>query len=262
MADVQRSLEKQFAKENRYQQALVSYQQSLAAFETSAVQSIASTVNNYNELRLKDIEAQMALLRHVHTTAERQDRDAEFAHFYEQHAAHLPNADTPLRSMTATAAYPCLDDPWTSTVRMGRLERKGGLLNTWRECRAVLSAAGYLYCFPISSGIGADEQTDLAQNPSPDVSIYLAHCTLGAHSVEGAAENSFEITERAVDGGGLFRKSHHRYQIRAATRDDMLAWWQALSKHAPTSLKEEEAAAEKEEEKKEEEKKEEEAAAQ
>ncbi|KAI9597089.1 hypothetical protein BDF19DRAFT_435802 [Syncephalis fuscata] len=220
--EVQRSLEKQFAKENRYQQALIAYQQSLTAFETSA-----------------DIEAQVALLRTVHSTAERQDRDAESVYFYNKHAMHLPNVDTPLRSLTnsaTAAAYPCLEHASATTLRIGRLERKGGLLNTWKECRAVLTAAGYLHCFPISSGIGTDQQTDLSQNPSPDVSIYLAQCTVGAHSVDGAADNSFEITEKAVDGGGLFRKSHHRYQIRASTRDDMLSWWQELSKHAQSTL--------------------------
>ncbi|KAI8056178.1 hypothetical protein BDF22DRAFT_741473 [Syncephalis plumigaleata] len=235
--EVQHSMDKQFAKENRYQQALIAYQQSLAAFEASAVQSISSTINNYNDRRLKDIEAQVTLLRNVHTTAERQDRDAESTHFFVKYAAHLPNVDTPLRSLaTSSSAYPCLDDALTNTLRVGRLERKGGLLNTWKECRAILTAAGYLHCFPISSGIGSDQQTDLSQNPSPDVSIYLAHCTIGAHSVEGSPDNSFEITERAADGKGLFRKSHHRYQIRASTRDDMLAWWQELSKHAEAML--------------------------
>jgi hypothetical protein len=129
-----------------------------------------------------------------------------------------------------------MDDPGTMVIRMGRIERKGGILNQWRECRGILTAAGYLHIFPVSSSLGTDTQTDLTQQPTPDLSIYLPNCTVGAHSVDGAAENAFELTERSSDGGGLFRKSHHRYQIRLSTRDDMLAWWEAMSKLARSSL--------------------------
>ncbi|RKP07178.1 hypothetical protein THASP1DRAFT_24625 [Thamnocephalis sphaerospora] len=240
--EVQYCLSKQFAKENRYQQALVSFQQSLAAFETSAVQTITAAVNTYNDWRLKDLHAQITRLKQVHSVTERQDRDKEHSHFIERHAGHLPTANTPLRSL-ATATFPRMDDPGAIAARIGRIEKKGGLLNQWREYRAVLSAAGYVHIFPVSSGLGADAQTDFTQQPTPELSIYLPHCTIGAHSLEGAAENSFELTERVVDGGGLFRKSQHRYQIRVATRDDMLAWWEAMGQHARATLTQSVAAA-------------------
>jgi hypothetical protein len=156
-------------------------------------------------------------------------------------AKRLISPSAPLRD-TLKITYPNMDSEWLKPLKKGLFERKKRYTRTYRESFFVMTPSGFLHEYSEDS---SEEEGD-----SPLFTLYLPECILGGPSsigegrstkhkffVEGAASSktnskgitrssSIKKTLRVGTGGG----SKHAWSFKFRSREDMLAWHEAMMK--------------------------------
>lgn len=123
--------------------------------------------------------------------------------------------------------FPGREDPFTSPIRTGTLERKKRFTRTYKSCFYVLTKLGWLHEFASSSDL--DPSATTQGGGGPIMSLFLPACVLGAPAERGAKENRWHVEGRKSDGnggGGGMRlgKGEVAWTFRAGSWDEMKAW--------------------------------------
>ncbi|BGP42450.1 hypothetical protein JCM10449v2_006455 [Rhodotorula kratochvilovae] len=216
---VARQLQKQVHEENALQKSIIIMQQNSEHFEEGVVRAIQmawQTFDEWNARASSSVQETWAtmgeLMRSVAPTTEW----IAFA----SRSEYLLDPETPLRN-PMTINYPGKDDPSVIPVHQGILERKKRYTKTYKESFYVLTPAGYLHEYPSS---------DLSKHPTPELSLFLPECTLGAPTNPHARSHKFHIDGKKSIGGDVGQKTglfalDASFTFRARSHDEMLEWW-------------------------------------
>ncbi|GAA6022383.1 hypothetical protein JCM10207_004747 [Rhodosporidiobolus poonsookiae] len=216
---VARQLQKQVHEENALQKSIIIMQQNSEHFEEGVVRAIQmawQTFDEWNARASSSVQETWTtmgqLMRSVAPTTEW----IAFA----SRSEYLLDPETPLRN-PMTINYPGKDDPSVIPVHQGILERKKRYTKTYKESFYILTPAGYLHEYPSS---------DLSKHPTPDLSLFLPECTLGAPTTAHAKSHKFHIDGKKAIGGDVGQKNglfalDTSYTFRARSHDEMLEWW-------------------------------------
>ncbi|KAI6102230.1 hypothetical protein EDD17DRAFT_1606061 [Pisolithus thermaeus] len=227
---VSHQLQKQIHEENALQKSIIIMQQNSAHFEEGIVRAIQSAWATFAEWRDRSYALVSDAWGVLDTNMASLAPDREWIAFAARED-HLLDPETPLRNPD-TVAYPGREDPASSPVHAGYLERKKRFTRTYRESFYVLTAAGFLHEYPTS------DPTHIGMHP-PMFSLFLPACTLGPPSASRARSHKFHIEgskdgegfshsgsiRRSVLGGMGIGRGAHAWAFRARSREDLMEWW-------------------------------------
>ncbi|CAD6906151.1 unnamed protein product [Tilletia controversa] len=219
-----RQLQRQVNEENALQKSIIIMQQNSAHFEEGIVRSIQSAWQTFDEWSSRMSSQVQETWVGLGATMRSLQPNAEWIAFAAR-SDHLLDPDTPLRN-PETIDYPGKDDPSVIPVHQGILERKKRFTKTYKESFYVLTPAGYLH---------EHGSSDPQRHPTPELSLFLPECTLGAPATMAAKSHKFHIEGRKVTGNqsavpnkgfaGLGMGREHAYTFRARSHDEMMEWW-------------------------------------
>ncbi|KAK0518661.1 hypothetical protein OC834_007654 [Tilletia horrida] len=219
-----RQLQRQVNEENALQKSIIIMQQNSAHFEEGIVRSIQSAWQTFDEWSSRMSAQVQETWAGLGVQMRSLQPNAEWIAFAAR-SDHLLDPDTPLRN-PETIDYPGKDDPSVIPVHQGILERKKRFTKTYKESFYVLTPAGYLH---------EHGSSDPTRHPTPELSLFLPECTLGAPSTMAAKSHKFHIEGRKVTGGqsaipnkgfaGLGMGREHAYTFRARSHEEMMEWW-------------------------------------
>lgn len=153
-------------------------------------------------------------------TVQRVPGDQEWKGFVNRNSHILIDPQAPPRSM-ANISFPNMDHPSTQALIAGSLERKGKLMGKYSTGYYVVTPSRYLHEF--------DTDDDLAKDPTPEMSLYLSDCVVGA--LDG---DKFNIKGKDVSKGklGVNMSTTHEYKFKAHTAADAQQWYHIIKSAA------------------------------
>ncbi|GAA5968450.1 hypothetical protein JCM21900_001606 [Sporobolomyces salmonicolor] len=216
---VARQLQKQVHEENALQKSIIIMQQNSEHFEEGVVRAIQMAWSTFDEWNSRASSAVQETWQTMGQLMRSVAPTTEWIAFASR-SEYLLDPDTPLRN-PMTINYPGKDDPSVIPVHQGILERKKRYTKTYKESFYILTPAGYLH---------EHLSSDLSKHPSPELSLFLPECTLGAPSNPHARSHKFHIEGKKALGGGVGQKNglfamDASFTFRARSHDEMLEWW-------------------------------------
>ena len=220
---IQYRLHKQVLEENNSRQDLLSVQSSFQAFEGHIIQTIQQALSAFNQQVGGQAERQRALYTDMIGTSSRIPLDFEWSKFLHRNGSLMIDPSAPQRSMEHIS-YPNQNHRSTQPLISGTLERKSramGALTGYKTGHYVVTAAKYLHQF--------DDDDNFRKEPTPELSLYLPECTIGAVSGE-----KFNIKGKDVSKGkvGTALQMSHEFSFKAHTPADAQKWHAIISEAA------------------------------
>lgn len=206
-------LRKQVQEENMLQKSILIMQTNSAQFEEGlvrAIQSIWAVYHEYNTRKSGEVYNRWAnsanLIDVISPTTEWEA--------FSSRENCLLDPDTPLRN-PQKINYPGIGDPCTIPIHQGILLRKKRYTRSYGEGYFVITPAGYMHEF---------KSSDIKKSSTPELSIFLLECTLGAPTHSQSRTQKFNL----VLGKKSKFNREQAYTFRAKTHDELMIWWNAL----------------------------------
>lgn len=220
---IRHRLNQQILDENNNRNDLLAVQGSFQEFEAHILTTVQNALGSFSQFMGSQAERHRALYGDVTATAQKVPLDFEWHGFVRRHENVLINPNAPPRSMS-NVSFPNQGHRATKPLIEGSLERKGrgvGALTGYKSGYFVVTPAGYFHEFK--------DNDDFHKDPTPDISLYLPDCTVGA--VDGV---KFQIKGKDVSGGKLGQKMHlsSEYQFKAHTPGDAVQWHNIIKAQA------------------------------
>ncbi|KAI2794450.1 hypothetical protein POX_a01049 [Penicillium oxalicum] len=172
-------LHKQVAEENNHRNDIISIQNSFARFETHVLQTIQSALDHFFQIMGGQLDRQRSSYADILGAAQRIPPEFEWVNFCMNNESKLVNAESPLRT-AESIQYPNMDHRTTQPLIEGSLERRSrAMLKGYNTGYYVVTPAGFLHEFK--------DNDDVRKEPSPELSLYLPDCVVGA--VDGVKFN-------------------------------------------------------------------------
>lgn len=154
------------------------------------------------------------------STAQRIPGDFEWNGFVKRNNNILIDPSAPPRSL-GNVQFPNMNHPSTQALVAGSLERKGKMLRSYKAGYYVVTPSKYLHEF--------ETDDDLAKDPTPENSLFLPDCVVGA--LDGT---KFAVKGKDVSKGkmGVNMSTTHEYQFKAHTAADAQTWYQIIKSAA------------------------------
>lgn len=149
------------------------------------------------------------------STAQRVPGDFEWNGFVKRNSALLIDPSAPLRSLSTTT-FPNQNHKATQPMIAGSLERKGKLMGKYAAGYYVVTPSKFLHEFKT--------EDDLAKDPSPENSLYLPDCVVGA--LDG---QKFAVKGKDASKGKLGISITHEYQFKAHTAREAEQWYSVVN---------------------------------
>ncbi|KAF9956912.1 hypothetical protein BGZ65_002362 [Modicella reniformis] len=214
-------LTRQVHEENTFARALLQNQEQIMMFEKHVINEIKQIIRNFAQYQLNNAGAEFSqswaategALSVLH-------EDTEWNHFMGRNGhLLLPSdlVDVDLENLD----YPCKNSPYVTPVKTAHMSRQSSVLKNWKDGYFVLTMAGWLHVFA---------SADIANDPMPERSIYLPTAILGPHSDPAQKQHVFSLEGKGM--GGLLHREAQVFTIRANSREEMLDWWNEISKRA------------------------------
>ena len=219
----QHRLHKQVLEENNSRQDLISVQNNFRDFEGHIIQTIQQAMSAFSQQVGGQAERQKSLYSDMVGTSSRIPLDFEWSKFLHRNSNLMIDPSAPERSIEHIT-YPNQDHPSTKPLISGTLERKGrgvGALTGYKPGHYVVTPAKYLHQF--------DDDDNFRKDPSPELSLYLPECTVGA-----VAGEKFNIKGKDLSKGkvGTALQLSHEFSFKAHSPADAQKWYAVISEAA------------------------------
>ena len=154
------------------------------------------------------------------STAQRVPTDFEWSGFIKRNNNVLIDPSSPPRTLSSVQ-FPNQNHPSTQPLVAGSLERKSGVLRSYKTNYYVVTPSKYLHEY--------ETDDDLAKDPKPENSLYLPDCVVGA--LDGS---KFAVKGKDVSKGklGVNMSTTHEFQFKAHTASDAQTWYQIIKSAA------------------------------
>jgi len=217
---VRHLLNRQVQEENNNRHDLIAVQDSFASFEAHVLQTFQSAIAQLAQVLSNQGELNRGHYARMVGTANGVQLSHEWEGFIQRNNGVLIDPKGPLRSVDSIN-FAFQNHESTQPVVAGILQRKGKLLKKYEPGYYVVTKAKYLHEFK--------SDDDFAKEPSPENSLYLPDCMVGALDV-----TKFNIKGKDVSKGSLGNKfsMSHEYQFQANTPDEAQKWYNVIRESA------------------------------
>lgn len=211
-------LNKQIIAENNHSNDLIHVQEGFQAFEAHVVQVIQEAMEAFNQVAGGQAEKTRALYADMLGAAQRIPGDFEWTAFQGRDGHRLVNPNDPPRSLDAVT-FPNQDHSSTKPLIEGSLERKSRNKLSWG------TQSGYYVVTPSKFLHEFKDDDNLANDPKPELSIYLPDAVIGVPSgdkfnVKGKDRNK-SFSSKIAGTSELAFKAH--------SPADAQKWFEAIS---------------------------------
>jgi len=217
---VMHRLNKQIQEENNNRQDLIAVQNSFAQFEAHVIAIIQQGWGSFNQVLAAQAEQTKAMYADMTMTTQSISPDFEWNGFVHRNNAILIDPSAPARSIS-NVNFPNQGHKATQPMIAGSLERKGKLLKKYDTAYYVITPSKFLHEFKTDD--------DFARDPTPEVSLYLPDCIVGA-----CAGQKFNVKGKDVSKGkvGNTFSMTHEFAFKAHTPQVANQWWEIMRKAA------------------------------
>ena len=210
---VNHRLHKQVIEENNNRHDLLAVQDSFSQFEAHVIQTFQHAMADFLQSVGGQADRQKALYSDMVVTTQRIPLDFEWKGFVQRNGTLLIDPATPKRDVSRIS-FPNQDHESTRPLIAGTLERKSrAALKGYSTGYYVVTPSKFLHQFA--------DNDDIRKDPTPDISLYLPDCTIGAtHGVQ------FNIKGKDASKGkvsGALAMSHE-FSFKAHTPADAEKW--------------------------------------
>ena len=211
---VNHRLNKQVLEENNSRHDLIAVQDSFQQFEAHVITTIQQAMSAFNQLVGGQAERQRAMYSDMVATAQKIPLDFEWKGFVHRQSSLLIDPSSPPRSVD-NISFPNQNHRATQPLIAGTLERKSraGPLKGYSTNYYVVTPAKYLHEFK--------DTDDFRKDPTPELSLYLPDCTIGAISGEKFNIKGKDASKGKI-GGAL--ATNHEFAFKAHTASDAEKW--------------------------------------
>ncbi|KAG2417420.1 hypothetical protein HFD88_008639 [Aspergillus terreus] len=210
-------LNKQVIEENNNRQDIIAVQNNFQQFEAHVLQTLQSALEQFVLFMNGQLDRHRTMYSDMLASAQRVPPDFEWVNFITQNHASLVDPDAPPRSL-ASINFPNQDHRATQALVEGKLERKSrAVIKGYSSGYYVVTPARYLHEFK--------DNDDLQRDPSPELSLYLPDCVVGA--IDG---NKFTVKGKDVSSGKVGNAFHTTSELnfKAVSASDAERWWNAI----------------------------------
>lgn len=217
---IRHRLNKQIIEENNNRQDLIQVQNSFAEFESHILQTLQHGLGQFNQVVSKQADQTKLMYGDMTSTAQRVPTDFEWSGFIKRNSNVLIDPSSPPRTLSSVQ-FPNQNHPSTQPLVAGSLERKSGVLRSYKTNYYVVTPSKYLHEY--------ETDDDLAKDPKPENSLYLPDCVVGA--LDGS---KFAVKGKDVSKGklGVNMSTTHEFQFKAHTASDAQTWYQIIKSAA------------------------------
>lgn len=209
-------LNKQVLEENNNRDDMISIQNNFSQFEAHVVQTFQQGLAQFNQVIASQAEQSRTMYGDLTANSQRITPDFEWNNFVKRHAHVLIDPSAGKRSVE-NIAFANQDHKSTRPLIAGSLERKSGMLKKYDAGFYVVTPSKYLHEFKTDD--------DFAKDPTPENSLYLPDCMIGA--VDGV---KFNVRGKDASGGAMAKLSRaHEFAFKAHTPDDAQKWHAIIS---------------------------------
>lgn len=210
-------LNKQIIEENNNRQDTLSVQNSFSQFEAHVVQTFQNAVNQFTQTMNHLADQNRALYTDINATSSAVQPNFEWNGFLQRNNQVLIDPNGPPRSMS-NVAFPNQNHRSTQPMIAGSLERKGKIMKRYETSFYVVTPSKFLHEFKTDD--------DLAKDPTPENSLYLPDCTIGA--LDGI---KFQIKGKDASKGSIGSKfsMSHDFVFHAHTPEDAKKWYSVIT---------------------------------
>lgn len=210
-------LNKQVQEENNNRDDMIAVQNNFASFEAHVLQTFQNGFTQFNQAVTHQAEQTRNMYGDMVGNAQRIPPDFEWNGFVQRNASVLIDPSSGKRTVE-NIGFANQDHKATQPLIAGSLERKSGLLKKYDSGFYVVTPSKYLHEFKTDD--------DFAKDPSPENSLYLPDCLIGA--VDGV---KFNVRGKDSSGGAIGSKlaRSHEFQFKAHTPADAQKWHSVIS---------------------------------
>ncbi|KAL9121224.1 MAG: hypothetical protein Q9187_002219 [Circinaria calcarea] len=222
---IQHRLHKQILEENNNRQDLIAVQENFRTFEAHVIQTIQQAMSVFLQIVGGQADRQKSIYSDMIGTAQRIPLDFEWTHFVHRNGNLMLDPNLPHRTLS-NITYPNQGHPSTQPLISGTLERKSrgiGALTGYKTGYYAVTPAGYLHQF--------DDDDNFRKEPTPELSLYLPDCTIGAVSGEMFNIKGKDVSKGKVTGA---LSMSHEFAFKAHTPADAEKWWGVIKEASGT----------------------------
>ena len=209
---VHHMLHKQILEENNSRRDLVSVQQNFESFEAHVIQTIQQAFGQFLQYTGGRADKEKLIYSDITNNAQSIAQDFEWQKFLHRSGDLMVNPNAPPKD-AAHVVYPNMDHASTKPLIAGTLERKSRALTGYKAAFYVVTPTKYLHQF--------ESDDDFSHDPSPELSLYLPDCTIGAVS-----DTKFNVKGKDVSKGKLGNKLQmaHELSFKASSLAEAQKW--------------------------------------
>ena len=214
---VKHRLNKQVLEENNNRHDLLAVQNSFQQFEAHIIQTIQQAMTAFFQHVGGQSESQKAMYSDMVSTTQRIPPDFEFKGFVHRNSNTLIDPSAPQRSVS-NISFPNQDHASTKPLIAGTLERKSrAALKGYSTSYYVITPSKYLHEFK--------DDDDFRKDPTPELSLYLPDCTIGAINGE-----KFNVKGKDASKGkvGSTLAMTHELAFKGHSPSDAEKWWSII----------------------------------
>jgi hypothetical protein len=195
---------------------MIAVQNNFAQFEAHVIETLQQGLQQFAQVVTNQAENTRSMYGDMTANASRIPTNFEWDGFLQRNSSTLIDPQAPKRSVEHIS-FANQDHASTRPLIAGSLERKGTMLKRYDTGYYVVTPSKYLHEFK--------SDDDFAKDPSPENSLYLPDCLIGA--VDGT---NFNIKGKDASKGALAKVSmSHEYRFKAHTPDDARKWHEVIS---------------------------------
>ena len=210
-------LNKQVIEENNNRDDILAVQNSFVQFEAHVVQTLQNGIAQFDQVVNHQADQTRTMYNDILGHAQSIAPDFEWNGFLQRNANVLIDPKAPKRTVE-NIGFANQDHPATRPLIAGSLERKGKLLKKYDTAYYVVTPAKYLHEFK--------SDDDFAKDPTPENSLYLPDCLIGA--VDGTR---FNVRGKDSSKGAFGAKLSmaHDFAFKAHTAEDANKWHDVIA---------------------------------
>ena len=174
-------------------------------------------MGQFNTVVTKQAEATKSMYGDMVGTSQRIPLDFEWNGFLKRNTGVLIDPDAPTRSVQ-NITFPNQNHRATQPLIAGSLDRKSKLqMGRHKTSYYAVTPSKYLHEFSTDD--------DYAKDPTPELSLFLPDCTVGAIQGEKFAVRGKDMSKNMIGIKGI---TTHEYSFRAHTAVDAGKWWSVI----------------------------------
>jgi len=198
-------------------------QENFQFFESHVVQTIQQALSAFHQYLGSQADRQKAMYSDIAATAQRIPPEFEWMNFLHRNGNMMIDPSAPKRTMS-NITYPNQNHPSTHPLISGILERKSralGGLSGYKSAHYTVTPSKYMHQF--------EDDDNFRKEPTPDLSLYLPDCTVGALVDEKFSIKGKDLSKGKV--GSAFQMSHE-ITFKAPSPTEAQKWYAVISEAA------------------------------